>query len=248
MISVSIASGHENDRKAISALLKAYEDFRIESTGKDGYDALRSAIQYRPDVIVTDFSLGDIDSPDLAPIIKRYSPSTELIVLYSQNERNAPDKAIRAALKAGISGCLVKQDGFDSLVQSIRCVYCGGLYVSNQAKNYVLKFISEFETRGKIDNIFSPNGNIATGNTAAGITATGCIYKHKQFSPTEMQIFRGIAMGYSDGKIAKELNIHIGTLRNIVKRVKQETGLQSRTQIAIYALFYGIINAGKIWR
>ena len=218
MISISIAGREEHDRKVITDLLAGHDDFRIASIGKDGYDALRSAQMYRPDIIITDSVMSDIDSTDLAPIIKRHSPSTKLIVLYSQAE----DGALGKALRAGISGYLLKQEDFENLTSSVRSVFYGGLYVSDSVKYTVPVFLEE-----------------------ASPLDQNKIIRHC-FSPTELQIFYGIALGKKDEDIAKQLNISTGTLRNTVRRVKQKTGLENRTQVIIYALFNEMLNPDKI--
>ena len=100
--------------------------------------------------------------------------------------------------------------------------FYGGLYVSDSVKCNVPIFF----------NGPSPDHNIID---------------RQCFSPTELQIFYGIALGKKDEEIAKQLNISIGTLRNSVRRVKQKTGLKNRTQIIIYALFNEMLNSDKIW-
>jgi DNA-binding NarL/FixJ family response regulator len=213
MINIAIASKCKDDRKTISALLAKQEDFHIISIGKDGYDALKSAMTQRPDVIIMDFSMEDIDSPELAPIIKRNSPSTALIVLCSHEERNT----VARALKAGISGCLLRQDGFNNLVPSIRSVFYGGFYLSKLAKNHAINYFSVPA------EAFPVELNIAW----------------HPFTSTELSILNGISRGYTDREIAKSLNINIGSLRNCISRVKKRTGSKNRTQAAIYALLTG---------
>jgi DNA-binding NarL/FixJ family response regulator len=216
MITIAIASKYKDDRAAITALLKEQEDFRVISVGSDGYDALKSATTQRPDIIIMDFHMKDIDSLELAPIIRRKSPSTALIVLCSHEERNA----VANSLKAGISGCLLRQDGFTHLVPSIRSVLHGGWYISKSAKNLIL-------------NYFSPPIEVFPANLDISPLS---------FTPTEMGIFYGIIHGHTDREIAKNLNINIGSLRNCVNRIKKKTGLQNRAQITIYTLLAGIIK------
>ncbi|MDR2718377.1 MAG: response regulator transcription factor [Treponema sp.] len=220
MINIAIVSKHENDLKTISALLAEQDDFHITNTGKDGYDALKSAMTQRPDIIIMDFSMEDIDSPELAPIIKRNSPSTALIVLCSHDER----EIIAKVFNAGISGYLLRQDGFNNLASSVRSVFYGGLYISKSVKNHALHFFS------------APTGVFMA---APGISQFS-------FTHTEQGILYGISCGCTDREIAKNLNINIGSLRNCVNHIKKKTGLHNRTQIIIYAMFTGIINAGKI--
>ena len=221
-ITIALANKLQDDRAAITALLKEQKDFRVISIGSDGYDALKSAMTQRPDVIIMDFSMEDIDSPELAPIIKRNSPSTALIVLCSHVERNT----VARALKAGISGYLLKQEGFDNLASSVRSVFYGGLYISKLAKNHAINCFSVPAEASPVEL------NIAWHS----------------FTPTELSILNGISRGHSDREIAKSLNINIGSLRNCISRVKKRTGSKTRTQAAIYALLTGIMNIGKIKR
>ena len=218
MINIAIVSKHRDDRAAITALLEKHDDFRIISTGKDGYDALKSAMTQRPEVLIMDFSMEDIDSPELAPIIKRKSPSTALIVLCSHEQRYT----ITKALKAGISGYLLRQD-LNNLSSSIRSVFHGGLYISKSARDLAMNCLSA-PTEG-----FSAELN----------------FSRHPLTPTEAGILYGIIRGHTDREIAKSLNINIASLRNCICRTKKKTGLQNRTQITIYALLTGKISMGK---
>jgi DNA-binding NarL/FixJ family response regulator len=215
MITIAIIINYQDDRTAIAALLKEQEDFRVIGIGLDGYDALKSATTQHPDIIIMDFHMKDIDSLEIAPLIKCKSPSTALIVLCSHDEQNL----IANVLKAGISGCLLKQDGFNHLVPSIRSVYYGGWYISKSAKNLIW-------------DSFSPP-------TERDIPPFS-------FTPTEMGIVHGIIHGHTDREIAKNLNINIGSLRNCVSRIKKKMGLRNRVQITIHALLAGIIRIEKM--
>jgi len=219
MITISVISKHADDRAAISALLTEQADFRVVSVGADGYDALKAATDRRPDIIIMDFRMEDIASLELAPIIRRKSPSTALIALSSPDDQDAAAQA----LKAGITGCLFKQDGFCHLVPAIRSVLHGGWYVSKSVKDLVLNTLSSPLEAFPADMGVSP----------------------LHFTPTETGIFYGIIHGHTDREIARNLNIEIGSLRNCINRVKKRTGLQNRVQITIHALLAGIIRLEK---
>ena len=126
MIRIIVICSNGKDLSAISSCLSEQKDFLIISTGEDGFHALRSTIKYKPDIIIMDYYLKDINSHDLAPIIKRNSPSTSLIVLCSDEECGMVDKA----LEAGISGCLLRQECYDHLVSTVWSVFYGGVYLS----------------------------------------------------------------------------------------------------------------------
>ena len=231
MITITVISGHEHDRQAIAAILAEHDDFHIAGIGVDGYDALKSARTQQPDIIIMDFSMKDSNCTDLAPIIKRNSPSTALIVLYSHDERIVVSKA----LMAGVSGCLLKQGGINHLPSSVRCVYNGGLYLSQPIRNQVLQRLREPKsTKPKLNEprLIEPEKNTMWKY----LCSAGHRIGENFFTFTEMRIFFGITLGFTDGEIAKDLNISTGSLRNCITRIKEKTRLRNRTQMTIFAL------------
>ena len=215
MIGITIAS--QFDRERIVNALSGQNDFQITSIGNDGFHAIKSAQTQRPDIIIMDYRLTDIDSFALAPVIKRHSPSTGLIVLYSPDEC----EALNAAIRAGVSGCLQRQQNFDELASSVRSVFHGGLYLGGMIRNHVLRGFS-FQSAFPHD-----------------------IFRHV-FSGTEQRIIAGIASGFSDKEIAIKMSIANGTISNCIKNIKNKTGLNNRSQISAYALFSGLINPATV--
>jgi len=216
MVSITIASKHKDDRRTINTLLAGEGDFKIASAGSDGFHAVRSSMTLRPDIIIMDYDMEDVNGTDIAPVIKRNSPSTAIIALCPDNEYGVVDKV----LKAGISGFLLWKKDADKLASAVRSVYYGGWYISESAKNLLL-------------------ANFGLMNTVS------CFHRHL-LSITELNIFNGIILGQTDKEISEALNMSIGALRNCVNNAKKKTSLHNRTQIAIYALLSGIINLTKI--
>jgi DNA-binding NarL/FixJ family response regulator len=216
MISITITSKHKDDCRTINTLLSGQDDFKIASSGADSFHAVRSSMTLKPDIIIMDYDMEAVNGPDIAPIIKRYSPSTALIALCPDKECGIIDKA----LKAGISGFLLWKKDADKLASAVRSVFYGGLYISELAKNQLL---AKFGT----------------------IHAATHIHRHL-LNFTEYNIFNGIVLGREDKEIADDLNMTIGALRNCITKAKKKTGLHNRTQIAVYALLNGIINLANV--
>ena len=224
-IKIAISISHEQDRHSIAAILAKQRDFRVAGVGTDGYDALMSAKNEQPDIIIMDFSMNDADSADLAPIIRRCSPSTSLIALCSCCEHRDVSKA----LKAGFSGCLFKKNGFETIPASVRCVYHGGLYLCQSIRRHVLNGYYEANARSIEMQASERRSGLRSGDLRFGDMSD-------ILSITEFRIFSGIALGYSDSEIAQYLNISTGSLRNCINRFKDRTMLKNRTQMTIFAL------------
>ena len=139
MIRITVSSKSRKDLMEITSCLSQQNDFFIVSSGTDGFHALKSAKINKPDIIIIDYNLNDINGPDLAPIIKRNSPSTAIIVLCSEDEC----KNIGRVLEAGISGCLLKQNCLDNIASSVRSVFYGGLYLSEPFRRNAMNCFSE---------------------------------------------------------------------------------------------------------
>jgi DNA-binding NarL/FixJ family response regulator len=218
MIRIAVISGQEHDRESIIAVLAEHDDFSVVCAGIDSYDAVKTAQEQQPDVIIID--LGIKDGTDIVPVIKRFSPQTKIIMVYS------PGEPVCMAFKTDISGCLLKQGEFDSLGSSVLCAYYGGLFFSRPVRDHALRLLGKTKEK----------------NACAG---TGIIAE-KMFSFTEMRIFFGIILGQTDKEIAKNLNITTGALRNCITHVKEKTRLRNRTQMAIFILTIAMMSRKNI--
>jgi len=215
MISITIASKHKEDRRTINTLLAGQDDFKIASAGSDSFHVVRSSMTHKPDIIIMDYYLEDVNSSEIMPVIRRNSPSTVLIALYPDKECGSVEKA----LKAGISGFLLWKKDADKLAAAVRCVYYGGLYISESAKKIL--------------------------SAKLGTVKVNAHFHRDLLTMTEYNIFNGIILGQTDKEIAENLNMSIGALRNCINKVKKKTKLKNRTQITVYALLSGIINLTK---
>ena len=220
MISIAITGKQDREREKIITALEEQHDFKIISTGEDGYHALDTAMKQHPDIIMLDINMGDSTAADLAPVIKRHSPATELIALYSPDEYDAVEKAYMA----GIAGCFPKNGTYENLDSSVRSVYYGGLYFGKTIRDRMLIHLSASKSFTQ-----TPHQNLKN-----------C------FTKTESCILSGIVLGHTDKEIAKNLNMHTGSLRNCVSCAKRKTGCKNRVQTAVYALLAGALNAEKI--
>ena len=223
MIRIIVISESEYDCRIITDLLSVQNDFRICGKGKTGYDALQCAADLQPDIIIADMFMKDINIVDLAPLIKRKSPATELIVIGSFIE----DIWIYKALKAGISGFLFKPADMDMLDAAVRTVLCGGYYFSSLDINCILSILSKTK----------PAFNLIP--RTVGPQARNAL---SQISTTERNIIKFLVQGRSDKEIARALHIAAGTVRNIIASVKRRTGLKNRVEVVVNAIANDFVN------
>lgn len=165
-ISVLVASCQDDECEKISAVLSGCNDFFIMGIEKDLAAVIIKAEKFRPDVLIVGFQFSGIIVTDLAPIIRRRSPGTNIVVLCEKDEsRNAG-----LALKAGIAGILLKETDTDKLEPILKIVFLGGYYISTSIINNSLKKEQKSKTENKNSCIFSAKEQKIISDLAQGFS------------------------------------------------------------------------------
>jgi DNA-binding NarL/FixJ family response regulator len=124
-IRVLVADDHTVVRQGLKSLL-AREGFSIVGEASDGREALNLVDELRPDVALLDLAMPNLNGLDAAREIQRSAPSSKVIILTQHSE----EPYVLEALRAGIHGYVLKSQTVSDLVQAIRDVYRGKLYIS----------------------------------------------------------------------------------------------------------------------
>ena len=126
MIKVLLADDHTIVREGLRALLSKADDVEIVGEADDGRKAVELAESLKPDVVVMDLAMPNLNGVDAAERIRRALPKTKVVVL----SMHATDAHVRPAIKAGAVGYLLKGSGLDDLLTAIRTVHGGKTFYS----------------------------------------------------------------------------------------------------------------------
>ncbi len=113
-------------RELLSALLAHEADFQVVGEASSGREAIDVAGRLAPDVLVLDIGLPDLDGVEVARTLRKSAPAVKLLTLSIHAER----QFVRRMLNAGVDGYVVKSSAVQELVQAIRAVAAGKLYLS----------------------------------------------------------------------------------------------------------------------
>ncbi|MBN1396993.1 MAG: response regulator transcription factor [Bacteroidetes bacterium] len=204
MISVLIADDHPIVRKGLKTILKDVPDIKVEDEASDGLEVMEKIRKADFDVLVLDLSMPKLDGLETIRRIKSEKPDMAILVLSMNPEEVF---GIRA-LNLGASGYLSKDIALEQLIQAIRRVASGKVYISQLLAESIAQNVS----RG------SPK------------------LPHEHLSDREYQIMLMIAQGKSLKAIGVELSVSVKTVSTHRTHILQKMGMDNNAQIVTYAL------------
>lgn len=219
MIKVLIAEDQELIRKSLQIILEIEQDIKIVDLVSNGLEVLNSLKKgIRPDVILMDIRMPEMDGVVCTKIIKENYPNIKIIILTTFDD----DEYVFNALKYGASGYLLKGISTKELIDAIRKVYQGNAMING---DILLKVVKLFSKMAQTNITIQVNES----QTAS-------------LKPTEWQIISLVGSGLSNKEISGKMNLSEGTIRNNLSTILSKLDLRDRTQLAIWAVQTGAVN------
>ena len=134
MIKILIADDHGVVAEGLKHLIEAQADMRVVAIAADGREAVRVAHELRPDVVLMDLSMPELNGADATRAIREREPQCRVIVLSMYADR----EYVRRALRAGAAGYVVKRSAAKEVVEAIRAVHAGQRYLSPKVADVLI--------------------------------------------------------------------------------------------------------------
>ena len=218
MIKVLIVDDQELFRESLKVVLSVSDNIRVTDAVSGVAQALKSAEQDRPDVVLMDMRMPGTDGVEGTRLFKKRWPEIKIIVLTTFDD----DDYIFGALKNGASSYLLKGSSISKLSESIRIAYEDGAIITPAVATKVINQFSQ----------------MAQGSSRLQVDKAAV----KDISKSEWQIIQTVGSGMSNKEIAQELSLSEGTVRNSISNILFKLGLRDRTQLAIWAVQTGAVN------
>jgi len=212
-IRVLVVDDHDLFRAGIASLLGTEPDIQVVAQASGGRAGIRLAAELRPDVVLMDLQMPDLDGTEAIREIVDGRPSTRVIALTVLSG----DQDVESAVQAGACGFLAKETPIEEVAAAVRAAAQGGAWLSPRAAEVVLGRVRRADLRPP-----SPSPAV------------------EQLSPRELDVLRLIARGMENAEIAESLQISPSTVKNHVSSVLTKLGLPSRIRAAIYAVRSGL--------
>ncbi|MEV0535333.1 response regulator transcription factor [Kitasatospora sp. NPDC050463] len=212
-IRVLVAEDQAAVRAALVMILRAEPDLEVVGQAADGEEAVRLALELRPDVVLMDVQMPRLDGVSATARVVA-AGAAQVLVLTTFDL----DEYVYGALRAGAAGFLLKDLEADTLVQGIRTVARGD------------GMLAPSVTRRLIDTFARPGRAVGpeARESVSGLT------------PREREVLACIGAGLSNGEIAGRLEMAEATTKTHVSRILAKLRLRSRVQAAILAQDLGL--------
>lgn len=213
-IRVLLADDHAVVRAGLRAVLSMAKDIEVVSEASSGREAIALAAHVHPDVVVMDVSMGEPNGLAATPELLAASPTSRVLILTMHGE----EEYLTAALQAGASGYLVKSAATRELVDAVRAVARGDIYVQPAAARVLARRLRDAE-------------NGAEDRT-----------RLDKLSERERDVLRLVAEGYSAPDIATRLGISSKTVDTYRHRIGEKLGVTGRPEYVRFALRTGLLS------
>lgn len=242
-IRVLLADDHPIFRAGLRALLEAQPDMRVVGEAGDGAEAVALASQLRPDVVLLDISMPNVDG---LQALKRMQgaglPSRPLVLtMHAENEY------LFQVLESGGYGYVLKQGVDTDLFEAIRTVASGEVFLYPSATTLLL---SRYRDQRRASEGASHSGNHhgdAHANGHADNHADGRLDGRADgLSEREREVLTLTAEGYSSQEIGDRLALSAKTIETYRMRVMRKLNLSHRSDLVKYALRAGLLNPENV--
>ena len=216
-IRVVLADDHAIVRSGLKAVLGAAPDIHVLAEASNGREAVALAERLRPEVVVMDLSMGEMDGIEatkaIAAIAGEYGPRVLVLTMHAEEDYLVP------LLEAGASGYLVKSAADRDLVDAIRTVARGEVYVRPAAARVLAKGVRKKDEH-------------ATERS-----------RYDKLTERERDVLRLVAEGYTAPEIGEKLFISPKTVDTYKQRINEKLGLTHRADYVKLALKLGLLQS-----
>ncbi len=213
-IRIVLADDHPIVLDGLRNLIRAEPDFALVGEAASGLSALKIIREQRPDVAVLDISMPELNGIVLSRRLAGEMPTLRLLVLTLHEDR----AYLNQALEAGVRGYVLKRSAVENLVQAIRAVLVGGLYIDPAIVGRV------FESKQVNKRLLARKG------VAPALT------------DREADVLKMAALGFTNKEIASRLDVGVKSIETYKARGLEKLGLKTRAELVRYASGQGWLD------
>jgi len=223
MIRTIIADDQLLLREMLKAMLLQDKEIEVLGCTGNGIEAINLCRLYRPDIILMDIRMPEMDGLKALSSIKKAYPKTKVVMLTTFEDT----ENITEAYINGADGYILKDIKPELLILAVKCIYNDLFIMCKSAHSFLSR---------QFNLMFAQKVPISAAGEPGALQS-----EIIELDKTDINIIRCLADGYNNKDIAETLNFSEGTVKNRISRILGLTGLKDRTQLVVYALKNNLI-------
>jgi DNA-binding NarL/FixJ family response regulator len=215
---VLLVDDHKIMRDGIKAILNRSNEFRVVGEAENGTDAVQFVRKFHPPLVLMDIGLPGLNGVETTAEILRHQPDCKVVILSMYDDEHSVVSAVRSGARAFI----LKRASDNDLLEALRMVAAGGMYLSPQVSDRLLTRIQK--------------GDLESRQTPKVLEA---------LSPREVQVLRLVADGKTSKEIAVLLDLREQTVRSYRKTMMKKLGVNNVAGLTQLALSTGLTQNAR---
>jgi DNA-binding NarL/FixJ family response regulator len=212
---VLLVDDQELVREGLRRILHPDEGFDVVGECSDGAEVSDAVARLRPDVVVMDIRMKDVDGVEATRRLREQLESPPVLVLTTFDD----DEVLSGALRAGAAGFVLKDALGEELIRSVRTVAEGGAWLDPAVTGRVL----------------------ATYRSSAPVDDDGAAELIAELTPRERDVLRLIGRGASNAEIAESLFVSEATVKSHISHIFTKLDLRDRAAAIVFAFDHGLV-------
>jgi DNA-binding NarL/FixJ family response regulator len=212
-INVVLADDHTIVRDGLRALLEANPEIKVVGDAADGGEVLSLVEEMKPDVVIMDISMPELNGIDATRQILASYPAVRVIILSMSGTADH----VFHALQAGARGYLLKESAGREVMEAVQSVYAGGMYFSRPITHTII----DDYMQARVDS------------QSASL---------ESLSLRESEILCLVVEGKTSAEIGKSLNLSPKTIESYRSRMMQKLGISDMPELIKFAIKHGLIS------
>jgi two-component system, NarL family, response regulator NreC len=226
-IRLMLVDDHDVVRAGLKSFLQTQEDFEVVGEAGDGEHAVEVAMQTRPDVILMDITMPNVDGMEATRRLRVLCPDCLVLALTVHDDK----QYFMEMLSAGASGYITKQAAPDDLISAVRCVASGQIYLQPALARWLLEDYQRLV--GQMGGPVSRSRPETEEGEAVGLEA---------LSLRERQVLEMVAQGWNNQQIGESLALSPKTIARHRERIMNKLNMHSRTELVKFAIRSGLVK------
>jgi two-component system, NarL family, response regulator NreC len=225
-IRLMLVDDHEVVRTGLKTFLETQPGLKVVAEASNGKDAISRALEIRPDIVIMDITMPEMDGLEATRQLKAQWPDVNVLTLTVHEDKFY----FMEMLSAGASGYLTKQAASEELVQAIKTVAQGDIYLQPALARWLLEDYQRLAEMAKTSAVSEQK----TADQPVGLEV---------LSTREREVLELVAKGMNNQEIGAKLGLSPKTIARHRERIMQRLNMHSRTELVKFAIRTGLVSA-----